>query len=297
MLYGSKVLTPWLWFGSDEYYTGIVNANESGFVTTDKYYVIKNTLTPRLSGLMGQVLRKARSLDQDPEIQFGTTYKFIQQIVNTYSCTMQMTDGSGDAFDLGFFTDSLGRDYFMLISRYYNSECNPTLRIYFNPYYFQPYRNLNLKNFITGGSTTKTINQYLSVLMDKGDAVFYGVFPVVKYGGDLIANDTIKTNTELIEDMWIKNNVNLIIERGKYYTIKDTVTLEGTGFITGKGYLNIGQGGDIKITNWNKSVFKGREANHPKIIWGRYPTNGRVTSYKIYRAKGNNQFIQIANVD
>jgi len=122
------------------------------------------------------------------------------------------------------------------------------------------------------------------------------VFPVVKYGGDLIANDTIKTNTELIEDMWIKNNVNLIIERGKYYTIKDTVTLEGTGFITGKGYLNIGQGGDIKINSWNKSVFKGREGNHPKIYWGKFPNSVNVTSYKIYRRKGETSFTHIGTV-
>uniref|UniRef100_A0A832G8K9 Uncharacterized protein n=1 Tax=Ignavibacterium album TaxID=591197 RepID=A0A832G8K9_9BACT len=96
--------------------------------------------------------------------------------------------------------------------------------------------------------------------------------------------------------MWIKNNVNLIIERGKYYTIKDTITLEGTGFITGKGYLNISQGGDIKINSWNKSVFKGREGNHPKIYWGKFPNSANVTSYKIYRRKGETSFTHIGTV-
>ncbi|WP_369695749.1 T9SS type A sorting domain-containing protein, partial [Ignavibacterium album] len=110
-------------------------------------------------------------------------------------------------------------------------------------------------------------------------------------------NDTIKSNTTLFDDMTIKDNVKLIIDRGKYYTIRDTVTLKGTGFITGAGYLNTEQNGTINITYWNQSVFKGRQVNNPKIIWGRYPTSGTVTKYRIFRAKGNNQFIQIAEVD
>ncbi len=97
--------------------------------------------------------------------------------------------------------------------------------------------------------------------------------------------------------MTINNNVNLIIDRGKYYTIRDTVTLQGSGFITGSGYLNVENNAIIKINNWSKSVFKGREGNRPKIIWGRFPTSGRVVSYKIYRAKGNSQFIEIGQVD
>ncbi|MCX8105436.1 MAG: hypothetical protein N3D80_06145, partial [Ignavibacterium album] len=84
---------------------------------------------------------------------------------------------------------------------------------------------------------------------------------------------------------------------GKYYTITDTVTLEGRGFITGRGYLNIEQNGAVNINQWTQSVFKGRQVNNPKIIWGRYPTSGIVTKYRIFRAKGNNQFIQIAEVD
>ena len=284
-------------------YTGMVNYNGSQYYFTNKWYMWRDKLKGRLNGLMGKTIKR---LNPHPEVNpdkylekitFGRDYNFIQQIVNTDSCTFQITNGSGDAFDLGFFADSLGRDYFMLISRYYNSECNPTLRIYFKPSHFQPYRNLNLKNFITGGSITKTINQYLSVSMDKGDAVFYGVFPVVKYGGELIENDTIKTNTELKEDMWIKNNVHLVIERGRYYTVKDTITLEGTGFITGKGYLKIGQGGKVKINRWDKSVFKGREGNNPKIYWDRYPTLGTVIKYKIYRAKGTTQYDLIAELD
>lgn len=285
-------------------YTGMVNYNDilQYYEFTNKWYVWRDRIKPRLNGLMGKTIKKLTPMPiliQNrflEKISFGTPYKFIQQIINTNSCTMLMTDGSGDAFDLGFFTDSLGRDYFMLISRYYNSYCNPTLRVYFNQSYFQPYRNLNIKNFITGENITKISNQYLSVAMDKGDAVFYGVFPVVKYGGDLIVNDTIKTNTELIDDMRIKNNVNLVIDKGKYYTIKDTLTLEGTGFVTGKGYLNISQVGEINITSWSKSAFKGREGNHPKIYWGKFPYSQNVTSYRIYRRKGETNFTLVGTV-
>lgn len=57
---------------------------------------------------MGKTLKRLRTSVQYPDISFGSSYKFIQQIINTYSCTAQTADGSNDAFDLGFFTDSDG---------------------------------------------------------------------------------------------------------------------------------------------------------------------------------------------
>jgi hypothetical protein len=305
LLYGSKVLTPWLWFGSDEYYTGIVNANESGFVTTDKYYVIKNTLTPRLSGLMGKTLKRLKPLSQfvaDNAMKYP--YNIPKNYINKLILTTY-TQSIPPIFDIGFYyepnEEPTGDEkrYFMLIDRYYPNRSYDKIKIEFKNLF--RCRNWKFINFcdstsyyiISDINGTGLTNE---ITITKGDGYLLGLHPVVRYGGDLIANDTIKTNTELIEDMWIKNNVNLIIERGKYYTIKDTVTLEGTGFITGKGYLNISQGGDIKINSWNKSVFKGREGNHPKIYWGKFPNSANVTSYKIYRRKGETNFTHIGTV-
>jgi hypothetical protein len=77
--------------------------------------------------------------------------------------------------------------------------------------------------------------------------------------------------------------VNLIIDDNAIYTVKDTITLQGTGFITGNGYLELDEGGKVIINNWSYSLFKGREGVHPRGIWGTYPGAGTVNNYKVYR--------------
>ncbi|MGQ9799745.1 MAG: hypothetical protein ACUVRG_10750 [Ignavibacterium sp.] len=306
LLYGSKVLTPWLWFGSDLYYTGIVNANVNGLHTTDKYKVIKYILTPRLNGLMGKTLKKLKPLKQfvaDSAMIYP--YTVPKNYINKLICTTCNSKSSPPIFDIGFYyephLESTGNEkrYFILIDRYYPNRLYDKIKIEFKNLF--NYRNWKFTNFsdstsysiIANANRTGLSNE---ITITKGDGFLLGLHPVVKYGGDLIASDTIKSNLELLNTMNIKNNVNLVIERGKYYTIKDTIILEGTGFITGKGYLNIPPGGEIKINNWNKSVFKGREENHPKIYWGKFPNIQNIISYKIYRKKGTTNFIHIASV-
>ncbi|WP_348343104.1 T9SS type A sorting domain-containing protein [Ignavibacterium sp.] len=306
LLYGSKVLTPWLWFGSNGGYTGVVNSINGVFTNTEKYYVIKNKLSPRLSGLMGKTLKRLKASEQfvaDKAMvyPYNTSKRYINKLIWTTN-----TQSTPPIYDVGFFFDPVvdqsgyERRYFMLIDRYYPNRDYDNIKIEFRN--LSDYKNWKFTNFAdtTSYSIISEINGYgitNEISFTKGDGYLFGLHPVVKYGGTLIANDTIKSNTTLSSDMWINSNVNLIINRGKYYTIQDTVTLFGTGFITGAGYLNIAQGGEIKIASWSKSVFKGRESINPKIIWGRYPTSGTVAKYRIFRAKGNNQFIQIAEVD
>jgi hypothetical protein len=252
---------------------------------------------------MGKTLKRIEATNQYPGINLGIVNKEFIQIIDE---VIPSNNNQLKELDLGFFDDSdfaRGEKYFMLINRYYNSMPLLNLRIKLEPNNLNItssfYQNYNIRDYITSYCRTKFRNNLDTILVTipRGDAVLIGINPVVKSGGSLIANDTIKSNTTLFDDMTIKDNVKLIIDRGKYYTIRDTVTLEGTGFITGAGYLNIEQNGAVKVNSWNQSVFKGRQINNPKIIWGRYPTSGTVTKYIIFRAKGNNQFIQIAEVD
>ena len=100
----------------------------------------------------------------------------------------------------------------------------------------------------------------------------------------MVYNDTIKTNTTLIDNMTIASGKVLQINSGKYYTLADTVNFENaTSFITGEGYLDRSSGGWIIIKSWDKSVFKGKEGSHPKIIWSKHPDISNVIDYKIYR--------------
>jgi hypothetical protein len=116
-----------------------------------------------------------------------------------------------------------------------------------------------------------------------GDSKLYSVLPVIVYGGTLVSNDTVMSNISLTDNMIISNGVNLIIDGTNIYSANDTITLQGSGFITGDGYFERGTNGWVNINSWNYSVFKGRQGNHPKIIWGTYPGSGTVTNYKVYR--------------
>jgi hypothetical protein len=79
--------------------------------------------------------------------------------------------------------------------------------------------------------------------------------------------------------MTIQDGVNLVINTN--YTAKDTITLEGTGFITGDGYFYLSRNGAVIINSWERSLFKSKSGNNPKIIWGKYP-GGNPDYYKIY---------------
>jgi hypothetical protein len=114
-------------------------------------------------------------------------------------------------------------------------------------------------------------------------------------GGTLAYNDTIKTGSiELTDNMTIQNGVNLVINSN--YTAKDTITLEGTGFITGNGYFYLSGNGAVIINSWDRSLFKSRNGNNPKIIWGKYP-GGNPNYYKVYYRLNQGNWNFLAQVD
>jgi hypothetical protein len=149
------------------------------------------------------------------------------------------------------------------------------------------YNNYRFRNVEAGHFDTTFATQIIYTLTHpKGEGYLYQVAPVVKYGGKLIMNDTISTEIELTDDMIIRNGVELLNEDN--YTIKDTITLEGTGFITGDGYIFLSGNGAIFTNRWDKSLFKSRSGNHPMLIWGEYPSDTiTVKNYKIYGKYGS----------
>ena len=183
----------------------------------------------------------------------------------------------------------------MLISRWYNLGCNPALTINIKPEYFPDNYNLKVVNLINN-TTPNTITKYgyIYAAPEVGDACFFSLDPVVKYGGLLAYNDTIKTNTTLSDNMTIDAGKVLQINEGKTYTITDTITFTDTSsFITGYGYINRTQNGWITTRSWNKSLFKGRSGSHPKLIWSKHPDITNIIEYKIYRdyASGGWQYL------
>ena len=296
LMYGAKLISPWLYFGEENAtpeireYTGF--RNPPGYPETDKYLMLKNTIAQRLSGSMGKTLKTLTPQSQHLNHQLNTSQGFIQSIVEG-NCTAEGMQSGDEAYDIGFFKDELDRDYFMLISRWYNPICSPSLTININPISFPDNYNLKAVNLINNTSTTITKFGNLSTAIEVGDACFFNVAPVVKYGGFIAYNDTIKTNTSLIDNMTINNTKTIIINSEKEYTIQDSVTLLGTGFITGDGYVNLTSAGEIIINSWDYSLFKAKSNNHPKLIWGKHPGTLTVSYYSVYRkiGAGNWQFL------
>jgi hypothetical protein len=129
LLYGSKLLSPWLYFGGfgePEISTGFRNA--PNYEITDKYKTLKDTIAPRLSGLMGKTLRKLRPVNQfsgsrgidalvDPQ-EAIPPYDYIEYI--------HTSGGPNDIcfVELGIFEDPQDTyvKYFMPLNRYYSDK-------------------------------------------------------------------------------------------------------------------------------------------------------------------------------
>jgi hypothetical protein len=73
----------------------------------------------------------------------------------------------------------------------------------------------------------------------------------------------------------------------------DTIKLEGTGFISGEGYFDRAGNGWVILDSWDYSVFKGREGDHPKIIWSKHPTVANILDFRVYRDKGTSGWLPI----
>ncbi|MBE0538210.1 MAG: hypothetical protein IH620_00745 [Ignavibacterium sp.] len=245
------------------YRAGLINFSDNSL--TPLGITWRDNVAPRMSGLLGKTLRKLTPKNQYLNHTLSSSKNFIQSIVEG-SCTALGMQSGDEIYDLGFFEDDLDRDYFMLISRWYNPICSPSLTININPLSFPDNYNLKVIDLIDNTSSTITKYGHLSTAIEVGDACFLSVAPVVKYGGIIAYNDTIKTNTSLIDNMTLNDSKTIIINYEKVYTIQDTITLLGTGFITGDGYLNLNSTGEIIINDWNYSLFKSRNDNHPKLV-------------------------------
>lgn len=269
-------------------------------IYTSKYFTLRDTISPRLKGLFGQTLRKLAPVEQfagSNGISFGSNIRDYNPDGYSYIEDVSPINPSNNEYgiDIGIFNEPLDveKKYFMVLNRYYSNE---------NKYFiklknFNNYTNWQLTNYVDTTSVTLTaVNSKITFIntLNNGDANLYSLLPVLKYGGSLAYNDTIKENITLIDNLTIDSGKVIQIRSGKYYTLTDTVTFASiSSFITGDGYLELSQGGCLNIINWDKSVFKGKSNVHPKIIWGKHPDISNVIEYKIYRkeASGGWQYL------
>lgn len=128
-------------------------------IYTPKYYILKNTIKPRLTGLFGKTLKKLTPTEQILDYQLSSSVGFIYSVVKGY-CTTEGTQPGDEDYDLGFFKDSLYADYFMFISRYYNGDCDPQLTIKLKPEYYNNF-NIKIVNYIS--DQTSYTNRFGSI--------------------------------------------------------------------------------------------------------------------------------------
>jgi tetratricopeptide (TPR) repeat protein len=243
LMYGAKFLQLWRYFPSNDInsinsggtYRGIVDwvRNEADSIVplyTDKYFMLKDTLSPRLKGLMGKTLKTLIPTNQVLDVSlnsFLSGSNFIKTIIKG-GCTMEGMQPSTEAYDLGFFRDAQYGDYFMIINRWYSPACNPSLTVRLKPGYFSNY-NLRVVDYINNQTFNTNRFGSISTAPIVGDAGFFGVFPVLTYGGSITANDTTNDYQTLLADMTIENGATLYVY--ETYNAEANITVKAGGKI------------------------------------------------------------------
>jgi hypothetical protein len=284
--------------GQDVHWKCLADSLDANYSLFPLGNMIKDNIAPRLNGKLGKTLIDLDYTGNFLQLQYFTPTQNPVPNPPTYDyLTIGLNQAAEDMnWHAGILVDSANTDnkHFLLANLWTNSNKSIQVKV------TEPvsgYNNYRFRNVEAGYSfdTTFTTEITTSLTHPKGEGFLYQVAPVVKYGGTLIVNDTITSAVTLIDDMIINTGVELLLEDD--YTITDTITLEGTGFITGDGYIVISGNGAIIPNRWDKSLFKSRSGDYPKLIWDDYPSDSiTVRNYKIYRKHGAAAWMNLTTV-
>lgn len=263
---------------------------------------VRDEINPRLKSTLGITLLGLNYIGNSLQLQYITpTQNPLPQPQSFDYLTIGSQPSSEDMnWHVGFLKEKDGakfeNNYFLMANLWTNSPKSIQVQVV-PPDDAQGYANYRFRNIEPESNFDITFqNQTTQTLtFSAGEGYLFQVAPVVKYGGTIAYNDTIKSNTVLTDNMTINDSKTIIINYEKEYTIQDTITLIGTGFITGDGYLNLTSTGEIIINDWNYSLFKSRNDNHPKLVWGKYPGAYSVSYYSIFRKIGIGNWQFLAN--
>ncbi len=287
-------------------FQGLVKCPDSSFAPRDIWYTVKE-ITARLKGPLGNTLM---SLEYDTKNDSGylrlypgpTSRDMIDKVTagTVQKRYLQLSsDNSSDVnFHAGFFKSSSQTDnnYFLLTNLNTTKSKQINVRADRNGYHNN---NIRFRDIEPLHNLDTTYSNFLSLNMmfPPGEGYLFQVAPVIKNGGKLFYNDTVKTgDTELTDNMIIKDGVILTIENDLTYTIKDTITLEGSGSINGAGYINIVPDGEIITSSWQSSIFKGVNGDHPGIYISKPLKEKQPANYQVYRKKDTSDFILIGDI-
>ncbi|HMN18481.1 MAG TPA: right-handed parallel beta-helix repeat-containing protein [Ignavibacteriaceae bacterium] len=328
-MYGAKFIELWNYFAQRK-----ISSNNTGYtnhgivdwepdinhtIYTDKYFMLRDTLSPRLKGLFGQKIKHLiPNFDLD---SLGIVITSSNENVN-YIKNISLISAPQDStpiFDLGFFSDPVSPDpmgyedrYFMLLKRYYPQSLGlQNFNISFNN--MSPYTNWQISNFIDTAYYTITPDENGEFVSDffqlfNGDAIFYRLAPVVKFGGKLVYSETVPDGTTLYDEMTIENGATLTVN-GTYYA-KANITVKSGGkivagtngkiiFDSGKNIIIDGSA-EIKGTSSNRLSISAAASYYGIVI---NPGSAFIMDYcdiesigfAISTASGSQSYVNIAN--
>jgi hypothetical protein len=268
LMYGAKELRLDPFFSNLEGNIGLINPLEQ---TTENYDFFRFTLIPRLNGTFGKTLRSIHQTGQYPKISADSSYNFIDNFSGNLECLPAIAN-----YDLGFFTDQLVRDYFMIVSRYYNEAGVCPIYANLDETHFD-FINLSLTKYIAD-TTYTVINEDVSIRISlpPGEAELFRIVPVVKHGGTLITDDVAGEGITLRGDMIIDNGATLSIYGT--YTARGNITIKNGSIINGENGKIIFEDGKKLIIN-GIAAINGTEQN--KLIFDFEPPGSGEVEYGI----------------
>ncbi len=239
-MYGAKFISLYTYFAQRD-----TNSCDSGWtchaiidfvgninneIYTDKYYMLRDTLNPRLKGLFGKTLKGlvpvADSLGKNASASYTLNFDHLSKV------KLDVGESAVQSYvDIGSFNKpgETDENYFMVINRWYSGLSFNKFKLELN--YLSSYNNWNLKNYVDSTEVTIVPDQNGEATSPTdtiviGDAILYSLKPVVEYSGTLISDETVGGVT-LIGDMVIDSLATLSID-GNYYAQGDIIIKNGT---------------------------------------------------------------------
>ena len=251
LLYGAKELRLDPMFSSGCGYdtskpkiVGLINLAED---TTANYNFFRYTLIPRLNGSFGKELKRIHQKVQHPKLQLPRTQPVNSNYNWLTSITYLTGDGSSgtDFIDVGFFETHYNSGevpYFMVVNRWYNTAAPGNLLKISIDKTGSGYTNWNVSNFIENTKQTIVNSGYITMPHIPGEARLFKVYPVVKDGGQLLANETVLGGTTLTGDMSIESGATLYLVGNYNANANITVKSGGKIICTANGKITFGLG-------------------------------------------------------
>lgn len=269
LMYGAKYIQLWNYFAQTKtsVSTGFANHGIVDWepdirhtIYTDKYFMLRDTLNARLEGWFGQTIKKLVPQFERNflGLKLSSGNEKIEYIENI--TLLSLVGDSIPIFDLGFFSNPSSPDptgtedrYFMLLNRYYPQSLGlESFNLSFNN--MPDYNNWQITDYIDSLTYTITPDKYGEYITNefnllKGDAIFYRLAPVIKYGGKLKHSETVIDTTTLYNDMTIERGATLIVN-GTYIAKANIIVKTG-------GKIVYSDNGQIFFDTGKKLIIEG----------------------------------------